>query len=97
LFAMSLFPNLILQWNQPFDIETEKALWEQIKPILYSTDPTTHSDFMFGSKEKGLPWCLGYSFGRMIVEDFLKKRPMSFSELLNIPAKQIFEMSRFAV
>ena len=97
LFAMGLFPNLIPQWNQPFDVETEKALREQIKPILYSTDPTTHSDFMFGNKEKGLPWCLGYSFGRMIVEDFLKKRPMSFSELLTIPANQIFEISRFAV
>ena len=97
MFAMSLFSDLTPQWNQPFDAEKEKALWEQIKPILYSTDPTAHSDFMFGNKEKDLPWCLGYSFGRMVVEDFLKKQPMSFSELLNIPAKQIFEMSRFAV
>jgi uncharacterized protein YjaZ len=96
LFAMSLFPDLVPQWNQSLDIETEKTLWKQIKPILYSTDSATHGEFMFGNKEKVLPWCIGYSFGRMIVEDFLKKQPMSFSELLNTPAKQIFEMSRFA-
>jgi uncharacterized protein YjaZ len=72
-------------------------LWEQITPILYNTDPTTHSEYMFGDIEKDLPWCMGYSFGRMIVEDFLKKQCIPFSELINVPAKQILRMSRFAV
>jgi uncharacterized protein YjaZ len=97
LFAMSLYPDLLPQWNQLLTTEKEKMLWERIKPILYSTDETTHGEYMFGDKEKDLPWCLGYSFGRMIVSDFLHKKPTHFSELLNIPAKQIFEMSRFAV
>jgi len=97
LFAMSLFPDLVPQWNRLFNVEKEKNLWEQIKPILYSTDPTMHSEYMFGNDEKDLPWCMGYYFGKMIVEDFLKKQPMPFSELLNIPAKQILEMSRFTI
>ena len=95
LFAMSLFPDLTPQWNQPFNTDKEEMLWEQIKPILYSTDHKIHEAYMFGDKEKGLPWCMGYSFGRMIVTDYLQKNAMPFSQLLNIPAKQIFEGSRF--
>jgi uncharacterized protein YjaZ len=95
LFAMSLFPDLVPQWNQSFDAEKENKLWERIKPILYSTDHETHATYMFGNTEKELPWCIGYSFGRIIVEDFLHKHPMSFSELLNVPAKQIYGLCRF--
>ena len=95
LFAMSLFPDLVSQWNQPFDTEEEKILWARIKPILYSTNHKTHGDYMFGNEGKGLPWCMGYSFGRMIVADYLQKNAMTFSQLLNIPAKQVFEGSRF--
>ena len=97
LFAMNLFPDLVSQWNQPFDVEEEKMLWERIKPILHRKDHETHETYMFGDKEKELPWCVGYSFGRIIIEDFLKKQPMTFSELLNVPARRIFEMSRFTV
>jgi len=95
LFAKSLFLNLVPQWNQSFDTEKEKIFWERIRPILYSTDREVHGTYMFGNEEKGLPWCMGYFFGRVIVEDFLLKQPMSFSELLNVSAKQIFEASRF--
>jgi len=95
LFAMSLFSDLVPQWNKTFDTEYEKILWERIKPILYSRDHKTHETYMFGDKEKDLPWCMGYSFGRTIVEDFLLKQPMSFLELLNVPAKQIFEKCRY--
>jgi len=95
VFAMSIYPQLTPQWNQSFDAKKEKILWERVKPILYSTDHETHMTYMFGDKEKDLPWCMGYSFGKIIVEDFLQKYPMSFSELLNIPVKQIFAGSRF--
>jgi len=95
LFAMSLFPGLAPEWNKPFDTETEKILWKRIMHMLYSKDPETHHAYMFGDEEKGLPWCIGYVFGRMIVSDYLQKHAMPFSELLNIPAKQIFEASRF--
>ena len=95
LFAMSLFPNSVPQWNQPFDTEKERMLWARINPILHSTDPEIHAAYMFGNDEKGLPWCVGYSFGRAIVSDYLQKHAMSFSQLMNIPARQIFEESRF--
>jgi len=96
LFAESLFPELIPQWNRPYSNETEVILWDQIKPILFSTDQQIHSVYMFGDQNKGLPWCMGYSFGRIIVADYLKENAgISFSELLNIPARNIFEASRF--
>ena len=91
LFAMSLFPDLTPQWNQPI----EKTQWERISRILYSKDPEIHAEYMFGNEKKGLPWCVGYSFGTMIVADYLQKNPLSFSELLHVPAKQIFEASMF--
>jgi len=96
LFAESLFPELIPQWNRPFDSQTEKTLWERIKPVLFNTDPEIHAAYMFGDESKGLPWCMGYSFGKMIVTDYMKKHNnLSFSKLLDIPATQIFEKSRF--
>ncbi|MCL2235843.1 MAG: DUF2268 domain-containing protein [Defluviitaleaceae bacterium] len=91
LFAMSLFPGLSPSWNQPRD----DVYWNEIKPILHSTDQAVHAKYMFGDKDEGLPWCLGYSFGRTIVEDFLHSNPMTFSELLNVPSKEIFKASRY--
>jgi len=97
LFAESLFPQLIPRWNRPFDGDRETALWERIKPILSDTDPETHEAYMFGDENKGLPWCVGYSFGRMIVIDFMRKhRGLSFPELLEIPPRLIYEGSKFA-
>ena len=97
LFAMSLFPDLEPQWNQSFDKEIEKVLWDRVKIILNSTDSETHEKYMFGSEKENLPWCMGYSFGQIIVEDYMKKHPnVSFSNLVEIPAKQIFEASRFS-
>jgi len=95
LFAMNQYPGLTPLWNKTFDVNTEAVLWDRIKPVLNSTDPTIHNEYMFGDIEKGLPWCLGYSFGRIIVNDFLQNQPMTFSDMLRVPAKQIFEMSRF--
>lgn len=96
LFAESLFPGLIPQWNRPFDNETEIALWNRIKPILQSKDQEVHSLFMFGKESENLPWCVGYSFGKMIVSDFLREHSaLSFSELLAIPARQILQGSKY--
>ena len=96
LFAESLFPELIPQWNRPFDGEREKTLWNRIKPVLASADSKTHSLFMFGDETEDLPWCMGYSFGRMIVADYMDKHVgLSFSSLIDIPAKQIFKETKF--
>jgi len=96
LFAMRLHPELEPEWNRGFDEETEVKLWAKIEPILYSTDRDIHAKYMFGSEELDLPWCMGYSFGRMIVEDFMLQNPeITFSELITIRASEIFEASRF--
>jgi uncharacterized protein YjaZ len=96
LFAESLFPELIPQWNRPFDEATENLLWERIVPVLTSTSHEIHSQYMFGNESEGLPWCMGYSFGRKIVESFLNKHEdMSFSVMIGIPAKQILKDSSF--
>lgn len=98
LFAERLFPDLIPQWNRPFDSETETTLWDRVKPVLFSKDQQIHSAYMFGNENEGLSWCMGYSFGRTIVADYLQKNPnISFSELIDVPAKKIFEASRFNV
>lgn len=96
LFAESLFPDLIPQWNRPFNNETEAMLWERVKLILFSTDQHIHSTYMFGDEKEGIPWCMGYSFGRTIVADYMQNNPnMTFLELIDVPAKKIFEASRF--
>ena len=83
LFAMSLYPNLQPQWNEPFSKAIESTLWTKMKLALDSTDREIHEKYMFGSEELDLPWCVGYSFGRMIVADYLEQNPeINFTELI---------------
>ena len=97
LFAESLFPNLIPQWNRPFDDATEAMLWNKVKPMLFSTDRKANEVYMFGNEKEGLPWCMGYSFGRAIVADYLLNHSsISFAELINVPAREIYAASRFS-
>ena len=96
LFAENLFPDLKPQWNQPFAEEVEAALWNRLQPALASTDQQEHGLYLFGNESEGLPWCVGYSFGRVIVADYLSKHPdLSFSGLIKVAPKAIFAGSRF--
>ena len=96
LFSESLFPSLKPQWNQPFDEEMETILWERLKPVLDSTDHNVHVLYTFGNESEGLPWCMGYSFGKAIVADYIANHPnITFPELIKIPHKEIFAGSRF--
>lgn len=91
LFAESLFPDLVPQWNRPFSDTAEKRLWERLK-----TDPTTHESCMFGDEKRDLPWCMGYSLGRAIVSDYMRRHPnVSFGDLLNVLPAEILNGSRF--
>ena len=82
--------------TRPFDDEIEDMLWKRIKPVIFNTDHETHEAYMFGDKNRGLPWCLGYSFGRSIVKDYMQKHPdISFLKLLDVSAKEIFEEGRY--
>ena len=96
LFAQSLFPDLTLGWNRPFDSENEKVLWKRIKPNLFSIDREVHRLYMFGDESDSLPWCLGYSFGSAIVRDYMQNHPgITFLDLIDVPAREVFEVSRF--
>jgi len=91
-FAESLFPHLLPEWNRPFACDTETLLWDRLKPALLNTDRATHDKFIFGCEEEGLPWCMGYSFGRSIVNDYMKKHPcISFLDLLEVPAREMIQ------
>jgi uncharacterized protein YjaZ len=99
VFAESIYPNLIPQWNRLSEKNNEKILWEKIKPIvLNKKDHKIHSKYMFGDDKEGLPWCIGYYFGRVIIEDYLNKyKDISFSELINISSNDILKESRFKI
>jgi uncharacterized protein YjaZ len=97
-FAESLFPELIPQWNRLKDENSEIMLWKKIKPILFDKDRETHNKFMFGDEKEGLPWCIGYYFGRVIIGDYLSKnKNITFNELINIPSIDILQESRLKI
>ena len=99
LFAMSMYPDLEPQWNRLFDDETTKQLWSKVEPILDNTERFSdlHAKYMFGNEEEELPWCMGYTFGLMIVSDYMSVHSeISFSELIEVSAKEMFEASRFS-
>jgi len=97
LFAESLFPDLKPQWNQSFDEQTEAILWERLKSVLNSRDQNVHDLYLFGNESEGIPWCMGYSFGKAIVTDYLLNHPnITFPELIEVSPKEIFAGSRFA-
>jgi uncharacterized protein YjaZ len=53
---------------------------------------------MFGNEKEGLPWCMGYSFGKAIVADYLQNHPsISFTELIDVSAREILSGSRFSL
>jgi len=53
---------------------------------------------MFGDEVENLPWCIGYVFGRSIVESFIQQHPnISFIDLINIAAIDILNGSRFKI
>jgi uncharacterized protein YjaZ len=96
VFAESLYPNLKPQWNIINDRNKEIIYWEKIKPILFRKDREIHNKFMLGNEEEEMPWCIGYYFGKVIVEDYLRKyNDVSFKEIINIPAIEILNSSRF--
>lgn len=98
VFAERLFPELIPQWNRLKDKNSEEILWEKIKPILFDKDRETHNKFMFGDEKEGLPWCIGYYFGRLIIEDYLRKnKNITFNELINISSMDILQESRLKI
>ena len=65
--------------------------------MLFSTDRKVNEKYMFGNEKEGLPRGMGYSFGRAIVTEYLLNHSnMSFMELIDVPAREIYAASRFS-
>jgi uncharacterized protein YjaZ len=55
-----------------------------------------YKDFLYGSDQKAIPQWLGYSVGHKIVKSFrLKNQQVPWSQLIQIPARQIWDESGF--
>lgn len=95
-FAKSLFPDLQPQWLSALTRGEETAFWDKIKPILFSTDRNDFEKYMFGDEKSGLPWCIGYTLGNLMVNSYLSSHPrVSFTELITVHPKVILSGSNF--
>ncbi|WP_040951002.1 DUF2268 domain-containing putative Zn-dependent protease [Gorillibacterium massiliense] len=93
-FAKSLFPDLQPQWLSVLTRSEETDLWDKMKPILYSTDRDDFEKYMFGDEKIGLPWCIGYTFGNLVVNSYLDLHPhVSLTELIAVHPKEILNGS----
>ncbi|QSF45048.1 DUF2268 domain-containing putative Zn-dependent protease [Paenibacillus tianjinensis] len=93
-FAKSLFPDLQPQWLRTLTESEEIEFWDKIKPILFSTDRHDFDKYMFGDEKSGLPWCVGYIFGNLVVNSYLRSHPqVSFTELIAVHPKEILNES----
>lgn len=97
LFEKSLFPDLVKPLKrEPFDIKTEKKLWEKIKLVLLNKEGNIIYQYLKGDGSKDFPYAMGYQFGEKMVKSYMNKNPsMSFLELFNITTKEIFESNEF--
>lgn len=93
-FAKSLFPDLQPQWLSSLTRSEETNLWDEMKSILFSTDRNEFEKYMFGDEENGLPWCIGYRFGNLMVNSYLRSHPqVSYPELIAVHPKEILNGS----
>ena len=92
LFAMSLYPKLKPKQNKLENENQKNKLWDKIKKVLDCRECEIHEKYMFGNEQEELPWCIGYYFGKDIVENYLNNhKEISFKELINIPNKCFLE------
>ena len=95
-FAKSLHKELKPSWINPLSEEKEREVWEQMQPHLNSLDPKVQSLFMFGSEEKGIPWCAGYLTGYRIVQKYMERHPYkSYLDLIDMDAEELLEHSGY--
>jgi uncharacterized protein YjaZ len=95
-FALSVCPKLAPKWIGSVSPGEEAALWERYyKPYLTSAE-FDYPACMFGSKELGIPWCAGYTFGYKIIESFRRKYPeVTFRQLYETPPHEIYLKSGY--
>lgn len=83
-FAMTICEDLKPRWlylNNEGMIE--KLYLDKYLHHLFETE-FDYCSLMFGDEEKGVCWCGGYAVGYRIVQNFLIKNKINFSELIEI-------------
>lgn len=89
-FAKKLHNDLKPSWLNPIPRKQEMEIWNVIKNNKKSSDPELKSKLIFGDKQNGFPWCIGYLVGNNIIEKFIKKSPhTTFMELVNMDSEDI--------
>ena len=94
IFAQSLYPELIPQWNRPLPPEVASRLADQLSRDLESTDQGVHAKWLFGNEETGIPWCSGYAIGSELITAYLARNPdITTQTLIETPATTIYATS----
>ena len=90
-FALSLYPDLKPAWISNYSEEDFKRYLALITENKDSTDRDSYSKYIFGNKEEQLPWCIGYSVGYTIIQNYKKASKKSFLEMLYTDCDEIYE------
>lgn len=94
-YAHLVYPDFVGAWTKAISGEIESKLWTRIKPELDNTNIAFQYNVMYGSKNE-YPYWGGYELGYHIVQSAWQKHPeLTPVEWVNMPAKQIFEMSDY--
>ena len=75
------------QWSVAFS-GAKLTDWNEKAKLEYKNTNYNHSDWFYGSKEKGIPRWIGYSIGFNLVGEYMKKNNKKSSELVNLQAEK---------
>lgn len=78
-------------WNKAFNQEQISG-WLRRAKNEFNSKNYSHTDWFFGSKEKGIPRWTGYTLGYNLVAEYLKKNPnKKSSRLYALPAEEFIK------
>ncbi len=91
-FWMSVFNKKTSPWAKSLSYKESKKVFEEIKPLLNSTDEKLYKEVFFGSKK--YPLWSGYAIGYQVVKSFLKKEEnLNWIEIIKLPSEEILKRS----
>lgn len=74
--------------------EKIQEIWSLAKPEL-TAPQYSHADWLFGSKERGIPEFAGYVIGLHIVKTYLARTGASSAKLWDLPASEFLSVGVF--
>ncbi|MBE5960303.1 MAG: hypothetical protein E7256_02780 [Lachnospiraceae bacterium] len=91
-FALSFYPDLKPKWLfQMTEEEIFKLFEEKYADIVKRTD-VDYVTYMFGKKEKQIPWCAGYAVGFFLISQYQKINPqITYQTMLEEKPVSIYE------